>query len=348
MGMTLYRSLLRHVNAPFMLHVLCFDSFTHDALTQIQLPYLNPIALDAFEKGDNDLLKAKQNRSRLEYFFTCTPSLPLYILAHFPDAETVAYLDADLYFFSDLTPIYTELGDQSILIVGHRYADNLRHLEKYGKFNVGIMVFRNDTDGLNCLRWWRARCLEWCYDRIEDGKFADQKYLDDWPTRFSRVVVLQHPGAGLAPWNVSNFTVHRKDNIVLVDDQSLVFYHFHGLKIINRVLSDPFLSKFRGALTQDLLHGVYAPYLRSLAAEKKHLSKQFPHTLDNSQRRSRRSLTRLANSNDAAIFLVGPFVLNIHVGLFLRPIISLRRFLLDTKLVGNILRKKRPSSEIPS
>ena len=33
--------------------------------------------------------------------------------------------------------------------------------------------------GLKALKWWRDRCLEWCYARIEDGKFGDQFYIED-------------------------------------------------------------------------------------------------------------------------------------------------------------------------
>src|SRR5205823_10040223 len=101
---------------------------------------------------------------------------------------------------------------------------------------VGLMAFRNDSFGRECLEWWRERCLEWCYDRLEGDRFADQKYLDDWPTRFERVVVLQHKGAGVAPWNAMNYQICLQNGRVIVDGQPLIFYHFHGLKIINRWL----------------------------------------------------------------------------------------------------------------
>ena len=69
-------------------------------------------------------------------------------------------------------------------------------------YNVEWVTFRRDPDGLEALNWWHDRCIEWCYQRAEDGKMGDQKYLDDWLVRFERVHVVRHPGAGLAPWNV--------------------------------------------------------------------------------------------------------------------------------------------------
>ena len=98
------------------------------------------------------------------------------------------------------------------------------------------MYFKNNEDGITALTWWRERCLEWCYARAEDGKFGDQKYLDDWTTRFKGVHVLQHRGGGVAPWNVQQFDIAKENNsMILVDKKSgkhypLVFYHFHGVK----------------------------------------------------------------------------------------------------------------------
>src|SRR5207244_8164736 len=95
---------------------------------------------------------------------------------------------------------------------------------------VGWVSFRRDAHALACLHWWRERCLEWCYDRYEDGRFADQKYLDDWPSRFQRVAVLQHKGANLAPWNLANYTIRANGDRVLVDEAPPILSHFQDRK----------------------------------------------------------------------------------------------------------------------
>lgn len=262
-GLALYRSLVRHA-VPFRLWVLCFDDLAYETLQRLNLHEVVPISLKDFEERDEELLQAKGNRSRIEYYFTCTPSLPLYILRNYPEVDVITYLDADLFFFSEPFPIYEELGDNSILIVGHRFPPHLKRLELFGIYNVGFLSFRRDNNGLQCLNWWRRRCIEWCYDRAEDGRFADQKYLDDWPTRFQRVVVLQHKGAGLAPWNVDNYSLRLQNGQVMVDSQPLVFFHFHGLKQIKPWLYDLNLAKY-GVHTDSLLkRHIYGPYIREL------------------------------------------------------------------------------------
>src|SRR5690606_1115849 len=96
-----------------------------------------------------------------------------------------------------------------------------------GRFCVQFMTFRNTAAGLSVLRWWQDRCLEWCCNRIEDGKFGDQKYLDDWPSRFAdQVHVLQQVEKTLAPWNLSRFC---KPGVAVANP---VLYHFHGLRIV--------------------------------------------------------------------------------------------------------------------
>lgn len=262
-GLALYQSLRRHCPS-FELWVLCMDRLSYDVLSQLGLSDVHLISLEDVEKGDEELLRAKQNRSMIEYYFTFTPSLPLYILHHYPEVEMITYLDSDLFFFDDPAPIYTEIADHSIAIVGHRFPPHLRDLECFGIYNVGWLSFRRDERALACLRWWRDRCIEWCYDRCEDGRFADQKYLDHWPSLFQGVVVLRQKGANLAPWNLANYTICPAGDRVWVDDQPLIFFHFHGLKQVTNWLYDPNWAVYEICRSEVVLQRIYAPYILSL------------------------------------------------------------------------------------
>lgn len=262
-GLVLYRSLACHCQHPFTLWVLCFDATTYQALDRLHLPGVRLIPLEQFEAGDADLQRAKAERSLVEYLWTCTPSLPLYILNHHPEVHLITYLDADLYFYADPLPIYAEMGDGSVLIVEHRYtSEHAHHAAIFGIYNVGLLAFRRDDRGLACLRWWRDRCLEWCFTRCEDGKFGDQKYLDDWPQRFGGVVVLQHKGAGLAPWNAAQYSVKWNEGRLTVGDAPLIFYHFHSFKSVARNVVQPAGYIYR--LSPLLIEYLYFPYAHAL------------------------------------------------------------------------------------
>ena len=269
-GLALYRSLQRHC-PEFKLWVLCMDGICFETLTALALPGVHPIALSDFEKGDHDLVAAKQNRTPIEYYFTCSPSLPLFVLDNNPQVDLITYLDADLFFFSEIEPIYDELANRSIGIIGHRCPPFLKYNDQYGIYNVGWVSFRRDAHAMTCLRWWRERCLEWCYDRPEDGRFADQKYLDVWPSRFQKVAVLEHKGANLAPWNLANYTISTHGGRVHVDEQPLIFFHFHGLKPVERWTYDPGLDDYQTKATTVIRRSIYAPYIRTLAETARYL-----------------------------------------------------------------------------
>jgi len=263
-GLALYRSLRDHC-PEFRLWVLCMDDVTYGILGNLDLPGVHTIALGDFERGDEPLLGAKQNRSRVEYYFTCTPSLPLYIFKTRHEVDMVTYLDADLLFFADPGPLFEEMGEGSVAMIGHRFPPRLLSRERFGIYNVGWLSFRRDEEALACLRWWRERCIEWCYDRVEEGRFADQKYLDQWPGRFRNVVILEHKGANVAPWNLANYRLYlREDSAIMVDEQPLLFFHFQGLKRVNRWMYNPHWSGYGLYPSWVLRRNIYAPYLKEL------------------------------------------------------------------------------------
>ena len=265
-GLTMYRSLREHAG-PFRLHVLCFDRQTHAVLSGLGRDDLRPIALEEFERGDDALVRSKADRNRVEYYFTCTPSLPLYVLARNEGIDSVAYLDADLYFFSGPQPLYDELGHGSVLIIGHRFAEADRERgERFGIYNVGFLVFRNDAAGQACLRDWRERCIEWCRDIVEQERYADQKYLNRWPGRFPEVVVAEHKGANLARWNCMNYDLQLRNGSISVDGQPLIFYHYNGVRIVKRWLYDVDFDDYRikETLAPEVLRLLYGTYIGEL------------------------------------------------------------------------------------
>lgn len=262
-GLALFESLQKHCG-DFSLYALCFDDTTFETLKKYNARRLFPIALENLLRTDKELAEVCPHRSNVEFYFTTTPALPLYLMNQYTEIDNITYLDADLFFYNSPQAIFAESKGASISIVEHRYAPHLKGYEKNGIYNVSWVSFRRDNNGLTALNWWRERCLEWCYDRHEDGKYADQKYLDDWPTRFKNVHVIEHRGANLAPWNVGNHRLSLRDNQITVDGEPLIFYHFHGFKKLFFNTYDPNLSAYGYKLNDIVKTRVYAPYIKAL------------------------------------------------------------------------------------
>ena len=234
-GLALHRSLIEQC-PNFILWILCMDDEGCSLLEKLKLDKVKLLKLAEVE--DDRLRAVKSTRTAVEYCWMFSSSLPLYILEKNPSLDMITYLDADMYFYSPVDEIYQEFENNSIMIIPHGFSRKNQFREKSsGLYNVGMMIFRNDHYSLACLSWWKDRCLEWCYNFYEDGKFGDQLYLNDWPTRFKKVYVLTNLGANVAPWNIDRYRFRMKNGRTMgtekITDKKfpLIFYHFHGLKI---------------------------------------------------------------------------------------------------------------------
>lgn len=252
-GLCLHASLMEHAK-PFHLWILCMDELIEQQLRQLSLPHVSLIPLREVES--EALLNIKGGRTRAEYCWTLTPFTPQFVFERDQTVRQVTYLDADLYFFDSpqiLLNYFEESGKQ-VLITEHAYAPEYDQALTCGKFCVQFMTFKRSEGGLKVMRWWQERCLEWCFKRFEDGKFGDQKYLDDWPERFANEVhVLKQVEKTLAPWNVFHFETQGKK-------LSPVFYHFHSLRII----SPKKVMLYSGYITGPQGKILYKQYVKSL------------------------------------------------------------------------------------
>jgi hypothetical protein len=166
------------------------------------------------------------------------------------------------------------MGDKDVLITEHRYTQKYDKSILSGKYCVQFMTFKNTENGMKVLNWWADACIDWCYNRHEEGKFGDQKYLDDWTTRFSGIHELQHLGGGVAPWNIQQYEFEQEKGTIfgteLVTNTKfeLVFYHFHYLSFYEKQID---LGSY--VLTTSDKKIVYNTYLKEMSYTHQTLAK---------------------------------------------------------------------------
>ena len=267
-GLAMYYSLVKYCPS-FHLYIFAFDDKLVSILYKLNLAHVTIVTLQEFE--DEELLAIKPTRTRGEYCWTCSSSTILYCLTHY-DIPSCTYLDSDLFFYSNPQVLIDEMGNDDVLITEHRYSPQYDQTDIAGKYCVQFMTFKNNENGLNVLKWWRNACLDWCYSRYEDGKFGDQKYLDDWTKRFNGIHELRHLGGGVAPWNMQQYSFRKRGNqyegVELVTGEvfPVVFFHFHSLQCYRKGLLREFLLVDMGyelpVSARRLLYSEYLPVLR--------------------------------------------------------------------------------------
>jgi hypothetical protein len=215
------------------------DEYTRVILNDLAIQQVVPVPLHSIEEGDEKLLAARANRTVVEYLWTLTPTIILRLLERNAEIDILTYVDADMLFYRNSSEMFQELGSNSVLIHEHRFPKMLAHLEDFGRFNVGILVFRRDDGARAVLRWWRDRCIEWCKATLEAGRYGDQKYLDRWPELFEGVLITRDIGIGVAPWNHCQYLFAERNNSVYINDIPLTIYHFHSFQILNEAAMVP-------------------------------------------------------------------------------------------------------------
>jgi putative methyltransferase (TIGR04325 family) len=281
---------LRAQRAAFHLHVVCLSDLCVQLLRKLVMPEVSIIELESLERRYPDLLAVKAgDRTPIEYIFTMTPFMPSYCLEATPGLTEITYLDSDLYFYDDPQLVFDHIGSHSIAIIPHRFSPDQAEDRQYGEFNVGWITFRATPEGLRCLSDWQRDCLDWCYDRLEDDRFADQRYLDRWPQAYKDLKIVSLKGANVATYNVDNYAVIAHDGRFWCDEEPLIFYHFHS------VVPEPdgtYFARFPAAHFHAdgvVMRRLYRPYLARLLEKTHALHVRFAE-LANAPRLSRPGL----------------------------------------------------------
>lgn len=268
-GIALYESLRETCADPFRLYVLAMDdqvfSWWHDHESDEVVPFTISDMISLYPQ----LADLKKERPYREFCFTCSSFSIQYIFKKYC-VESCTYLDSDLCFYSDPAILHDELqGEQAVLITPHNFTPEYDQTRPSGRYCVQFMYFLNNERGNRVLEWWRVKCEESCAMDPLKEQCGDQKYLDDWLSRFPGIVCeCENIGCGVAPWNLQKYSIVADDGKIVIIDKitkvkkPLVFFHYHILKhIANDVWR---LSNYR--TSEDFKELIYKPYIERLIA----------------------------------------------------------------------------------
>lgn len=221
-GIATYLSLNR-VSDDFHLYVMAFDRDCYAKLNSLGFDHMTVELVDDFETPD--LLEVKPTRNKAEYCWTCGSAITWHFLNKYK-LPSITYIDSDLFFLNDPKVVFDEINDKSIAVTEHNNVDS----SLSGQFCVQFNYFKNDEEGRTALKWWRDSCVKWCFDRYEDGKYGDQRYVDQFPQRYKNLCIVKNRGAGIGPWNMARYEY--SDHSLMFDgcENDFVFFHMHGIK----------------------------------------------------------------------------------------------------------------------
>ena len=289
-GLTLYFSMVKNIPC-FKLYVFAFDDRCYEILTKENMPNLIVVSLKEFETPE--LLKFKEKRTRAEYCWTCSPWIVKHVIDYYYE-EICTYIDADMEFFSNPQIIFDEMrkSNCSIIIVPHRFknqkAEKKAH-EKFGSYCVEFNTFLNDETGYKALSWWAERCLEWCFYVVPGTAkwYGDQKYLNVFPEKFDGVMVCNHYGVGLAPWNMKLVEfAGQTENIPQIkvkktgDIFPVIIYHFENVSFLTKHI----LHASSRTRSKELHSAIYNPYINRLIKNRNYVENKYGLRLSRERR----------------------------------------------------------------
>ena len=235
-GLVMYESLKANCSDKFKLYILTTDDIAFKWFCDNPQENIIVNSLAEIKKTYPVLSRLENERTRTEFNWTLSSFSIQFFLKKYK-LPSITYLDADLRFYADPNSIFEGLKKESVIITPHNYTPSYDQSATSGRYCVQFMHFKNDKSGNKVLEWWRNECEKCCCGAPTDGKFGDQKYLDDWLSRFEGIVhEAKHIGCGIAPWNIQQFNLLEENKKLFVQNKitkvkgRLVFYHYHGLR----------------------------------------------------------------------------------------------------------------------
>lgn len=207
------------------------------------------------------------------------PSFFKYLIARYVNTEVIIYFDPDIQIFDKLNLLEEYLKEDDILITPHilhpigvdDFSPSENLFLNYGIYNLGFLALNpNGKNAINLLDWWEDKTLKIGFDRVKDGLFVDQLWINLAPIFFNKVKVLKEYGFNVAPWNLhERNSIHKvNDKYVLEDNSKLVFYHFSSYNFAKPELFSKGYNRYNSIKVRKEIYDLYNEYHIKLIQNK--------------------------------------------------------------------------------
>ena len=270
-GIVLIESILKHApNIAIMI-------YSHDDETSLHLKnqFKDQVRIRSLVEvinQDKSLQEAWYTTPGNDRYFVVTPHIMLDAIKT-SDCDTVIYLDADLMMLRPLNErLYIQLRSCDVGLTTHYFPRRNKQLERFGRYNVGLVVARNTAGGLIFLNWWADRCTESVSTTSPDSMvFGDQKYLNLVGNLGMDVAELDANLVNVGPWSDTKS----------MDLDQLQSFHFSGARLSKTFFVLGFSFHANGRPSKRMKE-IYAEYRNALKRAHLSLGREvplFPQTL---------------------------------------------------------------------
>lgn len=252
--------------------VYCFDENSREILSKlIDSP---KVTVENVQKSKSlttilgDLVK---DRSLLEAIISIKPLLLLQCITECRLEDTLIYFDPDVMFYSQIS---IENMCTSSFMVYEQKGISSKSIQNYGRYNAGIVLVKNNSQGNEILRLWQDHCLQWCRLEVENHRYADQKYLDylsGLPGFTSSCSWSSNLSARAFNKQEREIDIRKSEAYIYVNGEMLESFHFHGLRYSNNAILTGF-NRFGSLRPRGrLFFYVYLPVIFNVFETSKNL-----------------------------------------------------------------------------
>lgn len=170
------------------------------------------------------ILKMEKTRNRVEVIFSLKPYFLNSVLNYAPNLEYIAYFDADLFFFNNKLEKLVD-SKPELIVFKHQFSKKNEKYNVSGKYNAGLVVFKNSTSGRKLIDHWASLCYEECNVELKGRNHADQGYLEILAEEEKNTLIVSDIQFNQSTWSIPVFF----NKLTRFLNPSI--YHYHGFRI---------------------------------------------------------------------------------------------------------------------